>query len=467
MEAIEKRFSRNTKTKKVQKTLLKQQFENFTGSSSEGLDQIHDRLQKLVSQLEIHRVSLFQEDVNLKSLRSLPSDWKTHTLIWRNKADLEDKSLDDLFNSLKIYETEVKHSSSTSTESHNLAFVSSSQTDSTTDSVSVVVHVSAIGSTLPTSPLLNVNSFSNAVIYSFFASQSTSPQLDNEDLKQIDVDDLEEMDLRWQMAMLTMRARRFLQKTGRNLGANGTASMGFDMSEVECYNCHRKGHFTRECTGPTWLFDIDSLSGTMNYHPVSVENQPNSGAAASTSSHDLDMPDLEDLTYSDDEDAVGAKADINNLESSILVSPILTTRIHKDHPISQIIGDLSLTTQTRSMARAVKDQGKLSQMFDKDFHTCMFACFLSQEEPKRNNNKDALVDGKEHDVDTQKSESAFLHSSSSSAQTKKQVNKTERENKGKSHVESFTGSRDLNAEFDECSNKSNNGVNAASSTVPT
>nr|GEX69388.1 hypothetical protein [Tanacetum cinerariifolium] len=107
MEAIEKRFGRNTKTKKVQKTLLKQQFENFTGSSSEGLDQIHDRLQNLVSQLEIHGVSLSQEDVNLKFLRSLPSEWKTHTLIWRNKADLEEQSLDDLFNSLKIYETEV------------------------------------------------------------------------------------------------------------------------------------------------------------------------------------------------------------------------------------------------------------------------------------------------------------------------------------------------------------------------
>nr|GFC50625.1 hypothetical protein [Tanacetum cinerariifolium] len=73
MEAIEKRFGGNTKTKKVQKTLLKQQFENFYGSSSEGLDQIHDMLQKLVSQLEIHGVSLSQEDVNLKFLRSLPS----------------------------------------------------------------------------------------------------------------------------------------------------------------------------------------------------------------------------------------------------------------------------------------------------------------------------------------------------------------------------------------------------------
>nr|GEW00676.1 ribonuclease H-like domain-containing protein [Tanacetum cinerariifolium] len=65
------------------------------------------------------------------------------------------------------------------------------------------------------------------------------------------------------------------------------------------------------------------------------------------------------------------------------VSPIPTTRIHKDHPVSQIIGDLSSTTQTRSMTRVVKDQGGLSQMFNDDFHTCMFACFLSQEEPKR------------------------------------------------------------------------------------
>nr|GEZ91449.1 ribonuclease H-like domain-containing protein [Tanacetum cinerariifolium] len=77
--------------------------------------------------------------------------------------------------------------------------------------------------------------------------QSSCPQLDNKDLKQIDVDDLEEIDLKWQIAMLTMRAKRFLQKNGRNLGANGPTSMGFDMAKVECYNCHRKGHFAREC----------------------------------------------------------------------------------------------------------------------------------------------------------------------------------------------------------------------------
>nr|GFC32201.1 hypothetical protein [Tanacetum cinerariifolium] len=169
-------------------------------------------LQKLVSQLEIHRVSLSQEDVNLKFLYSLPSEWKTHTLIWRNKVYLEEHNLDDLFN------------------------------------ISAAPSVSAVCAQLPVSSHPSIDSLSNAVIFSFFASQSNSPQLDNEDLKQIDADDLEEMDLRWQMAMLTMRARRFLQKTGRNLGDNRT--MGFDMSKVECYNYHRKGHFARECRSP-------------------------------------------------------------------------------------------------------------------------------------------------------------------------------------------------------------------------
>nr|GEW69954.1 hypothetical protein [Tanacetum cinerariifolium] len=178
------------------------------GSSSESLDQIHDRLQKLVSQLEIHVVSLSQEDVNLKFLRSLPSEWKIHALIWRNKTDLEEQSLDDLFNSFKIYEAEVKTSFSTGTTTQqNLAFVSSSNTDSTIDSVSTVVSVSAVCAKMHVSSLLNVDSLSNAVIYSFFTSQSSSPQLDNEDLKPIDSNDLEEMDLKWQMAMLTIRAR--------------------------------------------------------------------------------------------------------------------------------------------------------------------------------------------------------------------------------------------------------------------
>nr|GFA69635.1 putative ribonuclease H-like domain-containing protein [Tanacetum cinerariifolium] len=115
------------------------------------------------------------------------------------------------------------------------------------------------------------------------------------------------------------------------------------------------------------------------------DNSSNEVNAADTSQlpDDLDILELEDITYSDDEDVVGAEADFNNLETSITVSPIPTTRAHKDHSVSQINGDLSSTTQTRSTTKVVKDQGGLSQMFDNDFHTCMLVCFLLQEEHKR------------------------------------------------------------------------------------
>nr|GEV99474.1 putative ribonuclease H-like domain-containing protein [Tanacetum cinerariifolium] len=168
MEAIEKRFGRNKETKKVQKTLLKQQYENCSGQSSKSLDQIHDRLQKLISYLEILGESISQEYINLKFLRSLPSEWKTHTLIWRNKADLEEQ-------------------------------------------ITVVPSVSAASTMAPVSTLPNVNNLSDVVIYSFFASQYNSSQLNNKELKQIDANDLEEMDLKWQMAMLTMRARSMME----------------------------------------------------------------------------------------------------------------------------------------------------------------------------------------------------------------------------------------------------------------
>nr|GFC02588.1 hypothetical protein [Tanacetum cinerariifolium] len=99
--------------------------------------------------------------------------------------------------------------------------------------------------------------------------------------------------------------------------------------------------------------------------------------------NDPNTPELEDITYSDDEDDVGAEADFNNLEISVTVSPIPTTRVHKDHHVTQFIGDLSLATQTKSMTRVAKDQGRISQINNDDFYTCMFACFLLQEEPKR------------------------------------------------------------------------------------
>nr|GFA58043.1 retrovirus-related Pol polyprotein from transposon TNT 1-94 [Tanacetum cinerariifolium] len=391
-------------------------------------------------------------------------------------------------------------------------------------------------------------------------------------------------------------------------------------------------------SGPAWLFDIDSLTRTMNYHPVITENQtnthvevtrkqgdktenkdkgnnhvvtitgfrdlnaefeectnnssngvnaasssisiaghnflnrtndfsaagPSNVAASSTAANSSDMPNLEDLTHSNDADDVGAEADINNLESIISVSPIQTTRIHKDHLTSQIIGDLSSTTQTRSMARTVRDQGGISQMCNEDSHTCIlpsigfmrpFSCpvtilntldplgkfqgkvdegflvgysvfskafrvlvllgfmrpfgcpvtILNTLDPlgkfQRKVDEAFLVGysvcssgpawlfdidslsqtmnyhpviaenqsnpNAEHDDDIQKYVSLDIHSLSSGAQTRKQGDKTENKDKGKSPIVTIIGFRDLNAEFKECNNNSSNGVNTASSSVST
>nr|GEZ60011.1 ribonuclease H-like domain-containing protein [Tanacetum cinerariifolium] len=123
-------------------------------------------------------------------------EWLQKLISQLEILDLEDKSLDDLFNNIKIYEAEVKSSSSTSPTTQNIAFVSSQNTDNTNETVNAVTSVSA-ASTKPSASILpNVDNLSNAFIYSFFASQSNSPQLDNDDLKQIDADDLEEIDLK-------------------------------------------------------------------------------------------------------------------------------------------------------------------------------------------------------------------------------------------------------------------------------
>ncbi|GJY35691.1 hypothetical protein Tco_0421069 [Tanacetum coccineum] len=111
------------------------------------------------------RPVISQEDANLNLLRSLPSTWNNIALIMRNKSDLDTLSMDDLYNNLKVYESEIKGQALSST-------------------------------------------YVDDVMFSFFSNQSNKPQLDNEDLEQIDIDDLEEMDFKWQVAMLTIRGNR-------------------------------------------------------------------------------------------------------------------------------------------------------------------------------------------------------------------------------------------------------------------
>ncbi|GKD95691.1 hypothetical protein Tco_1379588 [Tanacetum coccineum] len=173
---------KNVATKKTKRNLLKQQYETFTASSLEVLDQTFARLQKLISQLEIHGESISQEDVNQKFLRSLSPEWNTHTIVWRNKPEIDILSLYNLYNNLKIYEPEVKWTSRSSTNTQNVAFVSSNSTSSTNGAVNTAHGVTTTSTQATTINSTKIDNLSDVVICAFFASQPNSQQLDNEDL---------------------------------------------------------------------------------------------------------------------------------------------------------------------------------------------------------------------------------------------------------------------------------------------
>ncbi|GKE57774.1 ribonuclease H-like domain-containing protein [Tanacetum coccineum] len=173
-------------------------YENFSASSTESLNSIFNRLQKIVSQLAILGENISQEYLNLKFLRSLPSEWNTY----------------------------VKRTTSSSSSSQNMAFVSP---HSSTNEVNTAYGVSTANTQV---------SHASTQVSTASTQVSTSK-----------LNDLKEMDLKWQLALLSMRTRRVFQKTGRKITINGSDTTGYDKSKVECFNCHKMGHFARECRG--------------------------------------------------------------------------------------------------------------------------------------------------------------------------------------------------------------------------
>ncbi|GKA38080.1 hypothetical protein Tco_0724645 [Tanacetum coccineum] len=215
-DAIKSRFCGNDESKKMQKYILKQQFEGFSVSNLEGLHKGYDRY--------------------------LPSSWSQVSLVMRTKPGVDSLRIDDLYNNLRVFESDIKGFTGSSSSALNVAFVSSESTSSTND-VSTAYGVST--SSGYNSQRENSSSYTDELMYSLFANQSSGLHLDHEDLEQLDEFDLEEMDLKWQVAMISMRLKTFYKKTGRKLHFDAKEPVVFDKTKIECYNCHKKEHFAR------------------------------------------------------------------------------------------------------------------------------------------------------------------------------------------------------------------------------
>nr|GEU73423.1 hypothetical protein [Tanacetum cinerariifolium] len=202
-----------------------------------------DEHQVIVSQLQFMDVEIEQDDFNQNFFTSLAPEWFMHTIIWRNRSDLDTMILDDLYNHLKVYESEVQKKSERN--SQNMPFISSAKHNRGNEEVNT-----ASTNVSTASANIEVVSISQDTACAYIASQSSASQIKFEDINQIDEDDMKEMDIKWNMDLLSMRADRFWKKTGKKISIQGINVAGFDKSKVEYFNCHKMGHSARECRAP-------------------------------------------------------------------------------------------------------------------------------------------------------------------------------------------------------------------------
>ncbi|GJW81705.1 putative ribonuclease H-like domain-containing protein [Tanacetum coccineum] len=163
------------------------------------------------------------------------------------------KARNDLYNNFKIIKQKVKKSTTASSGDKDMAFVSASSTSSTKDvnTANPPYEVSTVSSKVNTaSSNVSTASICDDTVYAFMITNPHGYDVLHQHLEKIHEDDLEAMDLKWQLSLLSMRAKKYFQRTGKRIFINGNDTAGYDKLKVECFNCHKLGHFARECRNP-------------------------------------------------------------------------------------------------------------------------------------------------------------------------------------------------------------------------
>ncbi|GJS47196.1 putative ribonuclease H-like domain-containing protein [Tanacetum coccineum] len=307
--AIKARFGGNDATKKTQKALLK------------------------LYRLAILGVDTPPEDLNVKFLRSLPSEWDTHVVVWMNKPDFDTIGLDDLYNNFKIVEQKVKRTAASNNDDKNLAFLTTS-------------------------------------------SPSRS-QLFHLRTEQLHDDGYLRNGSKVEYGTANMRARRAPRIKTTEIGikeAHKGPKLQKGSEEASERQCNIQNNGTADQQVNTTRQEVNT--GSREVSPAIPE-------VNTATPEDLMGP----IPTSEDTQVKDQEIELGNISPSYAVSSTPHIRIHKDHPIDHVIGDVQSSVQTRRMTTSYSELGFLGAIYEgkthQDLHTCLFACFLSQEEPKR------------------------------------------------------------------------------------
>nr|GEY01777.1 hypothetical protein [Tanacetum cinerariifolium] len=232
--------------------------------------------------------------------------------------------IDDLYNNFKIVKQEVKRTASSNLSSQNMDFVSSPCTNSTNDvytayGVSTASTPSGTASTKVSTASTPSGTASTKVSTASTPSSTASTKPVHEDFEQIHEDDLEEIDLKWQLVLLSMGTKRFFQKTRKKININVSDKFGFNKSKVECYNYHKIGYFARECRGPR---NQDSRNSYM------AEDEAPTNMALMTFSDSESKNASEDILNEPKEspDALLVKDRVSNNKDCLADSPVVVEK---------------------------------------------------------------------------------------------------------------------------------------------